>query len=185
MQRRSEIRLGLALLGLLLAGSVAAVEFRHHSQFGHWIGIGWHVDVISERANYQTFVPGVQHVLSARILNFTPLPNLVEACIEPNDVKPHEIPVYPFRIEKFDSSSGKWEVWPLFHRPLCLNLPIRSKWIWPLESYSTIAAPVAASDWFHKGDWIRFVALSKCDKPTEFQREVASPPFQLTEAREQ
>src|SRR2546425_13129712 len=49
-----------------------------------------------------------------RIVDFTP--GIIEACIKSNDIKTDEIPVYPFRIEKFDKNSGRWVICPWFHR---------------------------------------------------------------------
>ena len=156
-------------------------EVQHHARYGHWMSYGWHGDVISEAADGDDVVPGVAHVQRANITNFTLLPGFVEACI--NGVRPYEIPVYPFRIERLDKAGMKWETWPLSRLLKCLNLPIRTKIIWPLQSYSSVPVSVAAITWFHKGDWIRFVALSKCDKPAESHREFISLPFQLTEER--
>jgi hypothetical protein len=129
-------------------------------------------------------VPGLRTLQWAKVTNFTLVPGSVEACIVPNDVKPHEIRVFPYRIEKLDIATGEWVSWPLSLMPTCLNLPIEPKTIWPFRSYSTESGAIAALDWFRKGDWIRFVASSKCDKPTEIHHEFISPPFQLTEERD-
>jgi hypothetical protein len=39
--------------------------------------------------------------------------------------------------------------------------------------------PISKFGWLQRGDWVRIVATSKCDKPTEAHREFASPPFRL------
>jgi hypothetical protein len=168
---------------VLIIGAGLRAELRHHAQYGHWISYGWHGDVISEIPDSGRIVPGVLHTQKAVMTNFTLLPTVVEACIAPNDVQPHEIPVFPFRLEKLNRSGKTWETWPPSRRPTCLNLPIRAKVVWPLKSYSSIQVPVAAIAWFRKGDWIRFVGLSKCDKPDESHREFISRPFQLTEGQ--
>jgi hypothetical protein len=167
----------------LMFGIGLRTEIRHHAKYGHWIGYGWHGDVISEVAENGEVPPGVHYVQRAVIINFTLLPRMVEACVEPNDVRPHEIPVYPFRIERLNKAGGGWEAWMPSRLPACVNLPIKSKVIWPLTSYSSVRAPVAAIAWFRKGDWIRFVGLSKVDKPDESWREAVSLPFQLQEER--
>ena len=166
---------------VFIIGAGMRSELQHHARYGHWMSYGWHGDVISEIADSGEVVPGVVHVQRANITNFTLLPGFVEACM--NDVKPHEIPVYPFRIERLDKAGEKWETWPLSRLRMCLSLAIKTKTIWPLQSYSSVPVSVAAITWFHKGDWIRFVALSKCDKPAESHREFISLPFQLTEER--
>jgi len=167
----------------LMLGIGLLVEITHHAKYGHWIGYGWHGDVMSELAEDREVPPGVHYIQRAVILNFTPLPRLVEACIEPNDVRPHEIPVYPFRIEKLNNTDKQWVAWMPSRLPACLNLPVKSKIIWPVNSYSSMRVPVAAIAWFRKGDWIRFVGMSKVDKPDQLKREIISVPFQLQEER--
>jgi hypothetical protein len=122
--RRTAVAVVLTVLLFVIAAG-AQTEIRHHAQFGHWMRYGWHGDVISEASGLGTVVPGVEHVQKAVMTNFTLLPSVIEACIEPNDVKPHEIPVFPFRIEKLDHKGQTWQTLPPSRLPMCLNLPIR------------------------------------------------------------
>ena len=185
MAKRAQVATATAIYAavLLTISPGIVADLRHHSQYGDWMSYGWHFDVISQVAEGGIVVPGVQHTQRAVVTNFTILPHFVEACIAPNvGSGPHEIPIFPFRIERL-AKTGTWQTWPPSQWPTCLNLPIRRKIIWPLKSYSSQQGALAAVTWFHKGDWIRFVGLSKCDKPTEPHEEFVSQPFQLTGER--
>jgi hypothetical protein len=171
---------------VIAIASLVAVEKKHFSTYGHLVPYGWHVDV-------GTIIPDPQFTTPrpdlksggiivpaegqwAKILNFTMVPVLVEACMSGNTL------VFPLVVEKLDPANGTWTVAPPYRGQTCLNLPIRTKLIWPLESFNTMPVPIAkASFWFKKGDWVRIVALSRCNKPLGEQRKFISPPFQLTE----
>jgi hypothetical protein len=172
---------------VIAVGSIVAIEKRHFSTHGHLVPYGWHVDIGTVIADPQFTTPrpdpGGGLVVPAegqwaKILNFTMFPVLVEACMN------GKTPVFPLVLEKLDPGTKKWTVVPPYQGQTCFNLPIRTKLIWPLESFNTMPLPIARLGfWFQKGDWVRIVALSKCNKPLEAQRKFISPPFQLTEER--
>jgi hypothetical protein len=161
---------------------VVAVERSHFAAHGHYAAYGWHIDVatviVDPQAATPRPVPGGGLSVPAegqwtKIRNFTILPALVEACMS------GKTPVFPFRLEKLDQVTGKWIVFPPSEGQKCFNVPITAKLIWPLESFHTMPVPIAKFDWFHRGDRVRIVAISKCDKPSEAHREFVSAPFQL------
>jgi hypothetical protein len=143
MMRMRMLR-GALLVGLIVfaTGSVIAVrraEKAHYATYGHFISYGWHVDVGTVDVDPLSAVPhpdpngGI--VVPAegqwtRAVNFTLLPGVVEACMSGN------IPVYPLRIEKLDRGTGKWTVWPPCEKRIC-TFPIRSRVMWPLQSFDT------------------------------------------------
>jgi hypothetical protein len=157
--------------------AVVKTEKTHFAAHGHYIEYGRHVDVdtvtpepgdVPRLAEQGIVVPAEGQ--RATILNFTLLPGIVEACMS-------GIPVNPERIERRDEVTGKWIPFPPSTQK-CLNLPIRSRVIWPLQWFRTLPVPLSKTRWFQAGNWVRIVAISKCD-PSEAHREFASPPFQL------
>uniref|UniRef100_Q01Q78 Uncharacterized protein n=1 Tax=Solibacter usitatus (strain Ellin6076) TaxID=234267 RepID=Q01Q78_SOLUE len=184
------------LKGLLLLGAVviavisfiAATKVRnaHFAAHGHFVPYGWHVDVGTVVVDPQFSGPRIDPsggiVVPSEgqwigVLNFTVLPGFVEACMN------GEFPVFPQRLEKLDQATGKWKAFPTSERPMCLNFPIKTKVIWPLQSFRTVPIPVAKLNWVHKDDWVRIVVLSKFDKLTESHRVFVSPAFQVTESQ--
>ena len=179
----------LGIVAVIAVGSsvtVVKTEKQHFANYGHYVSYGWHVDVGTVTPDPQFAAPyldpnGGGIIVPAegqwtRILNFTVFPALVEACMN------GKTPVFPLLLEKLDPATQEWTVVPPYQGQTCLNLPIRTNVIWPLESFNTMPVPIARlSVWFHKGDWVRIVALSKCNGPLEAQREFRSPPFQITE----
>lgn len=172
---------------VIAVGSIISVEKTHFSRHGHYVSYGWHADIGTVIVDPQFAtarpVPGGIAVPAegqwARFQNFTILPAIVEACMSGST------PVFTSGVERLDPATGRWTVLPPYEGENCLNLPIRNKIIWPLESFTTRPVPVAKlSFWFHKGDWVRIVAGSKCNKPLEAQRTFRSPPFQLAEGKE-
>ena len=82
-------RLGLVLrlsVAAVLIGTIA-IQGRHHFKYGHWIGYGWHVDVVSDPAP-RTYSGISSTVPFARIRNFTLFPAAVEFCLAVDDVAP-------------------------------------------------------------------------------------------------
>jgi hypothetical protein len=171
-----------SLMAVIPIVAVVKAEKAHFAARGHYIAYGWHVDVETV-----TPAPGTEDIRPspsergivvpiegqrATILNFTLIPGTVEACMS-------GVPVYPERIERRDAVTGEWTPYTPSTQKMCLNLPIRTKVIWPLQWFQTMPIPISKLGWFQSGDWVRIVALSKCDKPTEGRREFASPPFRL------
>ena len=180
------VKYSLLVVMVIAVGSIVVVEKRHFSIYGHLVPYGWHVDVGTVIPDPQFTTPrpdlksgGIVVPAEgqwARILNFTMIPVFVEACMSGKTL------VFPLVVEKLDPATGKWAVAPPYRGQTCLNSPIRTKLIWPLESFRTMPVPIAkASFWFKKGDWVRIVALSRCNKPLGAQRKFISPPFQLAE----
>ena len=172
----------IAVVSFQAATKVRKAHFAAH---GHFVPYGWHVDVGTVVVDPQFAVPrigpkGIAVPSEGQwtgVLNFTVLPGLLEACMN------GDFPVFPQRLEKLDQATGKWIAFSPSEGPMCLNLPIKTKIIWPLQSFKTVPIPLAKLNWVHKDDWVRIVVLSKCDKPTESHREFVSPAFQVAESQ--
>lgn len=83
LPRRLGIVLRLAVAAVLI-GTVA-IQVQHNLKYGHWIGYGWHVDVVSDPRSFG----GVSRTAQfARIRNFTFFPATVEFCLAVDDIAP-------------------------------------------------------------------------------------------------
>jgi len=176
MSRRTAIRIVVVIMGVLLLGSTAAIEYHHHSAYGHWIAYGWHVDLVSTKESSN--IPGVEHVWHAVVTNMTVLPGSMEACMIPNDVQPHEIPFYPFRIERRGAASGAWRIVRPELTLECETSKTQRRIIWPFRSFTTETITPAATGGFQVRDWVRFVIYSSFDNHPGKRRVFVSPPFQ-------
>ena len=180
---------GLLLVSLIgfATGSVVTVRRAqkiHHAMYGHFIPYGWHVDVGTVVVDPLAAIPHPDSkggiVVPAegqwtRVVNFTLLPGVVEACMSGNT------PVFHLKTEQLDRGTGKWTLWPPSEKRMC-TFPIKSKVIWPLQFFDTYPTPVAKIVWFERGDWIRIVGLAKWSL-AEVGREFVSPPFQIPDAK--
>jgi hypothetical protein len=140
---------GAALVTIAIAflGAGLTIDIRHHAEHGHWIPYGWHGDVITEVGDANLAEIGGKHVQRAEFINFTLLPRLVEICVAPSG----EIPTYPFRIDRLDQVTHRWETWPSL--TWCVQAPVRSRIIWPLQSYGSEPGPIAAVSCARSGYW--------------------------------
>jgi len=168
---------------VLVAVVIAVVSFMvatkmrhaHFATYGHLLPYGWHVDVGTVVHDPRFLVPRIDPSGGlavpaegqwTRVLNFTILPVLVEACMN------GEFPVFPQRLEKLDQATGKWKVFP-----------IKTKVIWPLQSFQTVPIPLAKLNWIHKDDWVRIVVPAQWGNSTESHPEFVSPAFQVMESQ--
>jgi hypothetical protein len=139
---------------------------------------GWRVDVasVTPEPGFATPSPDPRGGIALppegqwlRVHNFSPFPAFVEACMA-------TVPVYAIRVEKFDDVTRRWIVFPLSEQRACLKSPTRKVVIWPCQSFDTQPIPLSRFAWFHSGDLVRIVALSKWKGRG---REFPSPPFRL------
>jgi hypothetical protein len=172
---RRAVLIVVAALVVVLVGGTATIEVRHRTVYGHWFGYGWHVDVLTDKAEHGR--PGFEHVHYAAVTNFSLLPGYIEGCV-PNDPRSHQIPVASSRIETQERSGWKTVSpgWP----QECADGRIVRRRLWPLVSFYTEPTFLAYGD-RNKGDWVRIVALSSFDNSPGSRGEFVSMPFQITE----
>ena len=178
MTIRPRPRIALGFIVALLVVCTATVEAHHRIKYGHWVGYGWHVDLASEKVT--SGIPGVERFWYAVVTNFTLLPGSVEACLEPNDVQPHEVPFYPFRIQVSNTATGDWRTVSPDLRLNCGADRMARQTIWPMRSFATDPISPAQTGGFRQGDWVRFVVYFTFDDRPGKRRVLASPPFQFT-----
>lgn len=163
---------------------VVLVEAVHFARHGHLVNYGWHVDVISENADFG--IRGITNVQFAKVTNFTAIPGSMESCIVDTDTEPFRTEVFPVRIQKLDSS-GRWSTWPpvihLDHMD-CQPERTASVRLWPFQSVETQRGALAAIDGYHRGDLLRLVVVTGYSSRSGHLRAITSPPFQLMEERE-
>jgi hypothetical protein len=174
---RTRPRIAIAALVALLLVGIATVEVHHRTMHGHWIAYGWHVDLASERVNSD--IPGVERRWYAVVTNFALLPSSVDACMIPNDVQPHELPFYPFRIQVSTTATGRWRTVRPDLRLDCEPDRVERRTIWPLRSFATERISPAETGGFRERDWVRFAVYTTFDNRPGKRRVLVSLPFQF------
>ena len=164
---------------VLLLGGMVATEVRHRLKYGHWMGYGWDVDMVSDPAP-ASFGNVVKMVQFARIRNLTFSTATVQFCVGVDDVYPYELPFAAFRVEA--SEDGR--AWRRLSFKVGLNCGERRQFeeaIHPLESFRSLRGAWGGSDGTKKGDWIRFIVYPSFEERPGIRREFITPPFRLTE----
>ena len=99
----------------------------------------------------------------------------------PNDVKPYQIPFFPFRIQASETATGNWRT----ERPEllleCEESRTKLYRLWPLMSFRTEATDIDLMAGFRKGGWLRFIVFSSFDNRPGNREAFVSPPFQEVE----
>lgn len=170
-------KLSIAAISVLIFMAVLAVEARHYAAYRHWLGYGWHVDLLSERTEYR--MPGIEHVQYVKVTNLSLLPGSIELCVIPQDVQPHALPVSLHRVQVLDRATGQWRILRPELSLECTDGQVISKRLWPLMSFYT--EPTFVAEAGRKGDWVRLTAYSAFDSHADAQRAFVSPAFQLDE----
>ena len=173
------LKLVIAAFGLIVV-LVSTIELWHYQRHGDLLPYGWHVDVMSSRADYG--IPGVSTEYWTRTTNATPIPEIVEFCIMPNDVEPFELPVAAFQIETRRQNEVTWEG-PFPDVQVACPTRIVRKRIWPLGNFETSRGMFGAGG-LRKGDWLRFIVFTSFSSTGSSARGLVSRPVQLTEQLE-
>ena len=170
----------LLAVSLPLALAWLAVEVRHRVEFGHFTPIGVHVDtLVVPGRTLPALIPGISHVLRARLANYGPFPVAIEKCWVNSPYPDEPVPgVRPFTLQAWDNETKEWRT-PSMAAPTC-EAPVR-KWLWPLEVDESVDLIPGTHPAFHKGDWFRVVAATRYNVLPERQEVFAGQPFQLTE----
>jgi len=155
----------VATATLLIAG-IATVEWRHHSMYGHWLGYGWHIDVLADHV-------GDTPVRYLGISNFGLLPASIEACIPRND-RGRSAPVALSRLQTQEKTG--WQPQETDQPGTCSNARQVRLTIWPLMSFYT--KPMFFGYGRRRGELVRIVASSSVD---ERGRRFVSMPFPIPE----
>jgi hypothetical protein len=169
------VRRAFIYLASLAGVLILWVEAAHYAKHRHWIGYGWHVDVISVSADPGN--PG-SRLLWARIQNLTFSARAVELCVLPSDISTPQAGVSPlFDVQKRSGATGIWErVFPNTQ----VECPAQtvSRTIVPLGSYDTQAAAFAV-DGFKTGDYVRFAIIRSAGLVNDTPPTLLSSPFPI------
>lgn len=145
--------------------TISYFELRHRYNFGHFVPLGLHVDVLSE--DRYIGIPGQTKMYRAELSNFTFWPVRLDACDYITDAFDHGTE-YPYAIQHWNSNSGSWQT---------ISEPNREDFCRPAPSSKIKADQLSrrllpgmsvkvsdgeatgARDAFRKGDRARFVVF--------------------------
>jgi hypothetical protein len=174
---RHRVRTAVAIIAAVLIADTATVEVQHRIRHGHWVAYGWHVDLATEKVTADG--SGVERRWYAVVTSFSLLPGSVDACIIPNDVRPHRIPFYPFRVQVWNTSRGQWQTVRPELRLECKPEAVERQVIWPTRSIETEKINPAETGGIRERDFVRVVAYSTFDNRPGQRLLSTSRPFQF------
>lgn len=133
---------------MALSALFVVLQVAHYAEHRHWIGYGWHVDVVAGTENSEA-------VLWAKVSNVTFSPKSVRVCLLPNDISTPHVATSPlFDIERFNETTATWERAYPETRVECPAQAV-SRTAQPLVSFDTRKAPIAVEG-FKTTDRLRF-----------------------------
>lgn len=169
---------------MAVSGWVAYVQYRHYADFGHFVPIGLHADVIVHHADIG--IPGITKMYEARITNYGLIPVLVERCTFVSDTMEPGV-IVAYNIERWDSTGQAWKLTHEFAKPnFCSPVPLsmgmthwQRTWLWPGQSLSTGEEATGAR--FRKGDRIRFAVITDVTGSTSKEAAYTTWPLTIDE----
>lgn len=155
------LRLTLAAVFLSLVIAVGALQFHHHSEYGHFVPFGLHADVTFHQGD--TGIPGMKQFVDAHLTNFRPLPHEIETCNFISDAGRGVSIAY--RLERFKSETQAWEILFDTAKTYCRPYPLAiahgkivKTRLWPGQTVSTGARAAGTDE--SNGDMMRVVVES-------------------------
>jgi len=179
--------------GILVASAITGLHFlemlrlHHEAVCDSPIDGSLHADTVTR--NGSIGIPGVTKTYEGVLINFGPLPISINRCEFIDDTMSPGASV-PYRIERWDSPSLKWE--PLvdlgadaFCEPYPLSMieaKWTSRWLWPGQTLSTGWEATAARTGIAAGDTAKFVLY--LDRQGRGRREIETSNFLVDEEPE-
>jgi|SRR5271157_1147149 len=173
MQMRIAIRWTLpAVIAIILIAS-GATEFAHYRRFGHFVGYGFHADVVLGDSDI-----GTHDMHFARVLSMSPVPSYLEGCIEVATDSARTVPHWD--SQKWDPLHGRW----VSRHSWVANPPGRQPYEVPCHLWPIIFAPFQSRNvaWAFgapgtKGQPERIAIYTSVHKPPEMQRIIYTETF--------